>query len=435
VATASPDAAALPAFDVSEGASAPQDTGPLAVPHERFVVEVGDAPTRGPASAPVTVVMFSDFECPYCQRGHDTVAKVRERYGDQVRLVYKAFPLDFHSNAMNAAMAARFAQEQGKFWDYHDRLFSSGGIEAAALARYASELGLARGALEAALRDLRYGPAVRRDMRQGRKLGVRSTPSFFINGRLITGAQPYAAFAAIVEEELGLAERWVAAGVNPAAIYEHATREGFREVRVKGARGLDPDATYPVTVDDSPASGPADALVTLVEFADYECPFCARGHEVVSAMQAEFGPDLRVVFKHQPLPFHSHAFLAARAAEAAHAQGKFWRFHARLYARRAQFDEAALLEVAREAGLDMARFKRDMATTAYDARIARDMDLAARLGVNGTPAYFINGRPIEGAMPPLEFKLTILEELERARAAVAGGVERARVYEHLTLGE
>lgn len=400
---------------------------------ERFRLELGDAPTRGPESAPITIVMFSDFECPYCQRGHDTLLELERRYAGDVRIAYKAFPLDIHSNALMAAMAARTAQAQGKFWEYHDLLFSQRGLDVPALLRYAEEVGVQTQTLQRDLESLEYGPEVRRDLRQGRKLGVSSTPTFFINGRPIAGAQPLEAFEEIIAEELELAEQWKAQGVPPDQLYEHAIEDGYEGVvYTRRGRGLDPYQVFPVPIGESPTSGPADAPVTVVVFGDFECPFCARGHETLEQLRSRYADELRVVYKHQPLSFHSHAFVAARASLAAHQQGKFWEFHDGLYAMGAQFDEDDLVELAKKIGLDMKKFHAAMNSTALDEKIEADMSLAMALGVSGTPAYFVNGRPIEGALPELQFRLVIEEELDRAKAAREAGVPPGQLYEHLT---
>jgi len=423
------DAARLPGFDIRE---TEPEVEQAQVPHERFHVTLGDAPVRGPANAPVTIVMFSDFECPYCQRAHEITRQLEAEYDGKIRIAYKAFPLDFHGDALVAAMAARTAQSQGKFWQFHDLLFSQQGLEQSKLESYARRVGIDVGTLRRDLDTLEYGPEVRRDMRQGRKLGVSSTPTFFINGRVLRGAKSTEVFRELIDEEIALAETWLAEQVPPEELYEHAIREGYREVRyTERGRGLDPDAVFPVPLEDSPARGPATAEVTIVVFADFECPFCARGQETIDKVLARYKGKIRLVFKHNPLAFHSHAFLAARAAMAAHAQGKFWAYHDALYETEARFDGQDLQRIARRLRLDMGRFRDALGSTQFDAQIARDQQLAMLLGAHGTPAYFVNGRPIEGAAPELQFRLLIEEELERARKLLDEGIAPADLYDAL----
>jgi protein-disulfide isomerase len=420
------DAAALPAFDVDEGASTRAGEG------ERFYIELGDAPVRGPADAPVTIVMFSDFECPFCRHGHEAMEVLRKRYPKRVRIAYKAYPLDMHSNALVAAMAARSAQTQGKFWEFHDRLFSEGGIESEQLVAYAKEVGLDFDTMVRDIESLEYGPEVRRDIRQARRLGVHSTPTFFVNGRQLSGAKPIEEFVEMVDRELEQAEKWRKQGVPSDQIYAHAIKDGYRKVAYTEGRGLDPDGVFPVPIGDSPTLGPKTAPVTIVVFGDFECRFCVRGFEILKSLEEHYADKLRLVYKHNPLPFHSHAYLAARASMAAHAQGKFWAYHDALYATDAQFDENDLLAIAKRLGLQMNQFVKAMNSTALDDRIERDLALGAAVGVTGTPAFFINGRPLEGAMPQLQFRLLIEEELERAEHARASGVPPDKLYDTLS---
>ncbi len=184
-------------------------------------------------------------------------------------------------------------------------------------------------------------------------------------------------------------------------------------------------------IDGSPQRGPATAPVTIVEFGDFECGFCARGHETLQKLRSRYGDKVRVVFKHYPLSFHSHAFMAARAVMAAEAEGKFWEFHDRLYQTRAKFSEETLVDIARDLGLNLKKFKARLHSAEYDAKILADQQLGAALGIRGTPAYFVNGRALDGAVPELEFRLAIQEELARAENLLRDGVNPANLYERL----
>jgi protein-disulfide isomerase len=150
----------------------------------------------------VTIVVFADFECPYCSRAAETVEKVRRAYGDKVRLVFRHFPLSFHPKAPLAAQAGACADEQGRFWELHDALFESGELEPDALKAQASRLGLDGKQFDACLDSGRAAAIVERDQAAGAKLGVTGTPAFFINGVMLSGAQPEEAFHRIIDEEL-----------------------------------------------------------------------------------------------------------------------------------------------------------------------------------------------------------------------------------------
>lgn len=169
----------------------------------RVAVEVADAPTLGPAAAPVTIVEFSDFECPFCARARPTLKRIAEVYGDRVRIAFRDYPLPIHPRAPKAAEAAACATDQGKFWEMHDKLFgASPKLDVADLKRYAGELGLHAAVFDACLDGGRKAAAVKADLDAGTGYGVNSTPAFFINGRLVSGALPFERFAEVIDDEL-----------------------------------------------------------------------------------------------------------------------------------------------------------------------------------------------------------------------------------------
>jgi protein-disulfide isomerase len=162
-----------------------------------------DGPTRGSKTAPVTIVEYSDFQCPYCLRVRPSINRIREVYGDRVRWVYKDFPLDFHSNAKKASEAARCASEQGKFWEMYDRLFSNQDkLDVPALKQHAVALGLNAARFDECLDSGRQAQGIQKDVAEAQKLGVSGTPSYFVNGRLLVGAQPFQNFAAVIDDEI-----------------------------------------------------------------------------------------------------------------------------------------------------------------------------------------------------------------------------------------
>jgi len=175
-------------------------------PVVRIEVATEGAPTRGPATAPVTIVEFSDFHCPFCQQVLPTLAQIMARYGDKVRLVFRDYPIEqLHPGATKAHNAARCAGEQGKFWGYHDALFAKAPARPEQFAQIAQDVGLDVPAFERCLTDNKYDPGVRKDLEDGTKSGVTGTPSFFINGRQVTGALPLDRFVQIIEDELARA--------------------------------------------------------------------------------------------------------------------------------------------------------------------------------------------------------------------------------------
>ncbi len=169
----------------------------------RVELKVAGHPERGPADAPVTIAEFGDFQCPFCNRVIPTLTGLREKYGDQLKIVFFDFPLGFHAHAMDAAKAARCADDQHKFWEYHDALFADQSkLAPADLKATAARLGLDRAKFAACFDRGGHQEAIQRDAAEGRQFGVTGTPSFFIDGRPLTGAQPQSEFEGVIDDEL-----------------------------------------------------------------------------------------------------------------------------------------------------------------------------------------------------------------------------------------
>ena len=174
----------------------------------RAEVGVDGAPFKGPAPAPVTIVEFSDFHCPFCKQVMPTLTQLESQYSDKVKLVFRDYPIDnLHPAARKAHEAARCAHDQGKFWAYHDLLFSNAPkASPEQLKTYAQEVGLDVPAFEQCVNSGTYQATVQRDVEEGARVGVTGTPAFFINGRLVSGAQPLERFVRVIEEELARAQ-------------------------------------------------------------------------------------------------------------------------------------------------------------------------------------------------------------------------------------
>jgi protein-disulfide isomerase len=163
----------------------------------------GDHPQRGGDNASITITEYSDFQCPYCREVESSLKQVLKKYGERVRLVYMDFPLPFHHQAMEAAMAARCADEQGQFWAYHDALFESpSGLSAPALKTTATQLGLDRASFDTCLDEHKYQSAVAADRSQGEAAGANGTPYFFVDGVPMNGNQPVSAFESVIDQKL-----------------------------------------------------------------------------------------------------------------------------------------------------------------------------------------------------------------------------------------
>jgi protein-disulfide isomerase len=410
---------------------------------ERFKIPVTDAqPSKGPKDALVTIVEFSEFQCPFCARVLPTTKQIVDTYGDKVRVVWRNNPLGFHPNAGPAAAVAMEAYAQGgndKFWEVHDVLFANQkALGREQLDGYAETAGLDAGKVKKALDEGTHTKAIQADQTLATQVGARGTPYFFVNGRTLRGAQPFAAFQKVIDEEIATAEGLLKAGVTKAQMYATLTKDGLTkaaDAKPAAARPGQPDpkAVYKVPLKgNEPQKGSDDALVTIVEISDFECPFCGRVEPTLKQVQDKYGKDVRVVWMNNPLPFHKNAKPAANAALEAHAQKGdkgFWAMHEKMFANQKALTTDNLEKWAKELGLNMAKFKKALADDKYGKTIQEQQGLASSLGARGTPAFFINGRNLRGAQPLPAFTAVIDEELAKAKALVAKGTPRAKVYE------
>jgi protein-disulfide isomerase len=166
-------------------------------------VEVANAPRLGPENAPVQIIEFADYECPYCQKVNEDLARLRDQFGSQVSVVYKDFPLPMHPLAAKASEAAHCAGAQGKFWEYHDSLFQTKRLQTSDLKQQATALKLDLAKFDQCLESGEQVASVKKDANEGKRLGLQGTPSFFINGHFMSGAIGYMKLRDTVLQELG----------------------------------------------------------------------------------------------------------------------------------------------------------------------------------------------------------------------------------------
>ncbi|MEO7330727.1 MAG: thioredoxin domain-containing protein [Minicystis sp.] len=407
-------------------------------------------PVWGSAVAPVTIVTFSDFECPFCSKASRTVDQLRDKYGPtELRIVWKHDPLPFHANAKPAAMASQSVFDLGgspAFWKFHDKAFANQrGLTTENFETWAQEAGVdmtrwrAKNAAESGKEK------VEADIALGKSIGVTGTPQFYVNGTHLSGAQPLEKFVTTIDEEMQKARAAIAAGTPASRIYVEMTNTNFaKPVGDKGEKGekgekekapTDEITVWKVPVAESPVRGSKTAQVTIIEFADFQCPFCARVEATLADVQKTYGSKVRIVWKNNPLPFHTHAEPAAELAmEALTEKGEsgFWAAHDLLFKEQTHLDEDDLLGHARKLGLDGGKVASAIRTKKYKAAIEADQGLADDFEASGTPHFFINGRRLTGAQPPEKFKAMIDEELRKAEALLARGVAPQDLYAELT---
>lgn len=426
-------------------------------------------PVHGAKDALVTIFEVSDFQCPFCSRVGPTIKQVMETYPNDVRVVWANQPLPFHDRAKPSAIAAMAAHRQGKFWEMHDKLFANQrDLTDENYQKWAKELGLDMTKFNADLKDEAIAKQIERDSAIATALGARGTPGFFINGKMLSGAQPFEQFKKEIDDSLAAAKPLAAQkkGVDflIAAFSARDAQNGANVVKyfIQGetpAADAAP-AREAAHDDEGPAKPPADsydiwkvpvdvkkdaikgdnnkALVTIVEFSDFQCPFCSRAAATVTQVEKDYGDKVRIVFKHTPLPFHQNAKPASMAALAAGRQGKFWEFYDKAFANQQALTDENFQAWAKELGLNVDKFNKDRKDEDLAKQIEDDQAAGTAVGVRGTPGFMINGRKIVGAQPIGVFKAVIDEELKKAEAAGKKGqayydsiIENGKVFSEL----
>jgi protein-disulfide isomerase len=382
----------------------PVDESPLQAPRVAptpAAIRSDDAAgSLGDPDAPVTIVEYTDYQCPFCQRHvQETMPGILSDMIDtgRVHYVLKDLPLDrLHPEARAAAQAARCAGEQDGYWEMHDALFEAqpswaGQGEAAAdtFISLANELDLDEAAFRACLEEERYAEVIQANVDEASALGANATPYFFIDGLPIPGAQPYELFLYAV----GLAEE-----------------------------GLLAEAFGPGEPDISKAYGIGDpnAPVVIIEYTDFQCPFCSRHYEqTFGQIKENFvdSGDVYYIFKDFPLTnIHPQAVMAAEAARCAGDQENYVAMHGKLFETQAEWQGRSdavdlFIGYAGELGLDAESFASCVESGEHEAAVMQDLEEGSQLGVTGTPAFFINGHSMSGAQPYPIFEQAIKQFL------------------------
>jgi protein-disulfide isomerase len=417
-----------PSKGSSSWAADPRRNEPLASP-ARYRVPLDNAPTMGGREPKVTIVVFSDFECPFSRRAAPAFKQVAATYGENVAVAFKHLPLSKHRRATPAALAAEAAREQGRFWEMHDRLFADRQkLERADFDEHARQIGLDIAKFTSSLASAELKERVNSDIRAEDKLGVRGTPAVLVNGRLLLKQPIFENLSALIDEEIVKSDELVRAGVSRKQLYSSLIAGGIE--RLPGPAAAE-RSLVASDLAGSPSRGPNDALVTIVEFADFECPFCARVQPAIEQVLERYGQKVRLVWQDFPLSFHQNAFQAALVARAAGEQGKFWQLHQKLLTNHKQLDRSSLERYASEVGLDTRRLKAALESGKFDSAVAASLSLGRQLGVGATPAFFINGIPMSGAQSPDAFRAVIDEQIKRAQALLAKGTPRSKLFQAL----
>jgi protein-disulfide isomerase len=386
-------------------------------PTVNYAIPTGETPAfRGPKNALVTIVMFGDFECPYCKRSLGTLDEVMAEHGEYTRIVFRNNPLPMHTTARIAARGALAAHRQGKFWPMHDKLFDNQrAIDEASIKTWAAEIGLDTAKFDLDFEDRYNETVIDVDINDAKSFGATGTPTFFVNGRYLGGTQPKHAFDKLIVEEKARAEKFVERrGNTRKGLYEDMTSHFATELGAAAGvpvTDMASEQVYSIDTLGLPQRGATGyAKISMVECGDFDCPFCARARTTIDELITEY-PSMIVYWLHNPQPFHTGAEPAARAAVAAANQGKFWEMHDKLFEDKTLRSDADFVTMATDLGLDVTQFETDLNAevtkelVASQAKICRDNDAKA------TPSFFINGRKLTGAQAKSVFKVTIDKEM------------------------
>jgi protein-disulfide isomerase len=375
--------------------------------------------TLGDPSAPVTIVEFSDYQCPFCLRySQETFPQLKSEFIDTGRVfyVFKDFPIaSLHPLAYRLHEAALCASEAGgteTYWEAHDLFFGQSDIfqvnslaemDAIILAEM-DRVGIKAEGIAECLQDNRYTKTVQTGIDEGRSLGVSGTPTFFVNGYPLVGAQPYQVFQQVINlaEEGKLAEAFQA-NTEPTA-----------------GPPAQPDQPVAVPLSDEPVKGDPNAPVTIVEYSDYQCPFCLRHFNNTMPLLQQYIDAGQVQYVFKDFPIHSihpqaqKAHEAARCARELGGDDAYWTMHDLLFVNQEAWAQTALpnhvavfKSLAGEAGLPQVEFDTCLGSDKYYDAVNAELNEGAQLGVRGTPAFFINGRFVSGAQPFSVFQQVI----------------------------
>lgn len=368
------------------------------------------APSLGPADAPIVIELYSDFHCPFCKKFSGTLKELEQQYPGKLRLVFHHFPLPMHKGADVSHQASVCAQEQGKFWEYHDKLMAlTVKPEKETYSSLAAEVGADPAAFQACFDSGKYKAWVEQEAKRGTAIGVAGAPGYLINGRLLKGAGPIEALKKIIDWNLK------PVGQYPGPV-ESAQPGGAGGPQPQQRNpGLDPQKKYEFPTEwlkKGASKGSANAPVTIVEFLDYNCPFCKNGAALTDQVLAAYPGKVRVLAKNLPLPMHPNAQKTAEAVLCAQEQGKFWEFRKEVFG---EFWGKNSVEdmkaIAKKMGLKEADFTACLDTSKTKPSIDEDVKVIQSLGSTGTPTFFVNGKPVVGAMPFESFRKVIDEAL------------------------
>lgn len=406
----SPAASPSPSPSPSPTPSAPSTPPSAPVdPNQVWKATLADDDAKiGADSINVKVVLFSSFGNQESVDFASAVDSIKKDFGDKVQIRYKhkVIPAP-HPDAIFAAEIAAAANAQGKFWPLFDKLMKSASISPSSIESAAKEVGVNWAKAKAEADSHKYLTQVYRDSLLASEVAANTYPNVMVNGVRLSTPKTYDRLKPIIEEQIKKAEEQAkATGKSGNALYAELIKGGKTFEQMAG-----PKQSF--DLQGSPILGKADAKIQVAVFEDFQCPFCAKVGPNVKEFQKRFPNDVAVVFKHMPLDIHDKAQIASEASMAALQQGqdKFWAYHDILFNNQSALDMDNLKKYAEQAGLDMAKFNKDLEAGVGKNVISRDTQEGGKAGVSGTPSVYVNGMKYQG---PRGYPPEGLEAVSRA---------------------
>lgn len=388
---------------------------------DRYAVPVGESISIGPHDAPITIINFSDFQCPFSQRAVPVIALLMEQYPEKIRYVFKHFPLGFHRLATKAARTSIAADRQGNFWEAYELIFQNNkNLTSEKLSAMAQKLQLDMERFQVDSTSQESQHIINRDIDEGRQFGVRGTPTLFVNGKRMVGVE-IKVMREIIAKDLKKAEKMKREGITD--FYAAFIKNGMTTfAKPKSVAPPVQKTIYRlIPPENTPSIGNQESEMRIVAFLDYQCPHSRKVYNTMKELAEQKKRAVLLQFINLPLSFHLHAKEAALAALVANKHEKFELFSDKMFSTQhvwSSMDKSAfsdyLLSVAKSLEIDESTFKRELASATVKRKLRKQREIAENLGVHITPASFINGRYIRGAYPLFSFIATYDEEKQRS---------------------
>lgn len=419
-------------------ADAPTPVAPPAAGEPRPFVHAGDPPLPltpaqpafGRPDAVAHLVVFGDLHCPHTRRFLPSIDKLLLAFPDDLQIVWRHRPLTAHVGARTSAELAQGlfrARGSGAFAGLLRSIGRHGGpLGAEEFLRVLAAQQVSEGERRRFGEQSGAKADVAEDLRLAGQMGVRATPTFYLNGSRIEGFLDHRALESLVRAEVRASRTLLGTGVRPSELYAARTRKNLIGI------GSDVSARSCPPIGGAPVRGSNNALATLVVYSEFQCSHCRRLHTTLEEIFAKRGGDVRIAFKHFPLPNHAHARKASELAiEARRQKGDpgFWAVHDLLFEAQAELGASDVWErLASRAGLDTARALGALGRGDHTRVVQDDVREGDALEVKGTPTTFINGRRLEGARTAAELARVVDEEVDWARRMIQAGAPRGEIY-------